>query len=386
MSTEVALTRATRDTLSTLRASIEQAKIAGDRIGSGKRVNSAMEDPSAYFTSLSLSANAAELDRAMEQVVQGVQVVKAANDGMTAIDKLVGTALALVNRAAESRDAFDRAEFVHAYNEVLGQIEDIAADSGYRGKNLLLGAGHDLKLYFGDSRNDAITIEAVDYTDIADTLGLPRLAEQVSAKLEAKLSSGGTPLGLRDKLVSDGANFTAGDTIEVRNAGGDLLASYTVTADSTVNDLIRGLSNANAGLRASIDESGVFRLEAATDVTVTGGTAGGAFENATLDATESAWYDAAATETQTAAIKDAREKLRLQLVTFGTNLTMLQNRERFVKEFSGTLVSGSEKIVAADMDEEAANLLALQLRQQFSASAMSFANQADQGVLRLLGA
>lgn len=385
MSTEVALTRATRDTISTLRSSIEQAKTAGDRIGSGKRVNSAMEDPSAYFTSLSLSAHAAELDRSLEQVSQGVQVVKAAYDGMTAIEKLIGSAQAVVNRAAESGDAFDRADYAKAYNQILDQIEDVARDSGYRGKNLLLGTGHDLKLYFGDARADAITIEASAYTDAAATLGLPRLTEQVVGVMEARLADGSGPLEPADKLVSASGQFTAGDVIEVRNAGGDVLASYTVTADSTVRDMVHAFGNADEGLRASFDASGVFRLESATDVTVTGGTAGGDFAAASLDATESSWYAAAATDTQSAAIKDAKERMRLQMVTFGTSLTMLQSRERFVKEFTGTLVTGSESVVAADMDEEAANLLALQLRQQFSSGAMAFANQADQGVLRLLG-
>jgi flagellin len=385
MSTEVALTRATRDTISTLRSSIEQAKTAGDRIGSGKRVNSAMEDPSAFFTSLSLSAHAAELDRSLEQVSQGVQVVKAAYDGMTAIEKLVGAAQAIVTRAAESGDAFDRAEYAKTYNQLLDQMEDVARDSGYRGKNLLLGTGHDLKLYFGDARADAITIEAIDYTDVATTLGLARVPEQVTGLMEARLTDGSGPLAPADKLVSAAGQFGVGDTVEVRNSGGDLLASYTVTAGSTVRDLVNALGNADKGLRASFDQSGVFKLESATDVTVTGGTAGGDFAGASLDATESGWYAATATDAETVAIKDAKERMRLQTVTFGTSLTMLQSRERFVKEFTGTLVSGSESLVAADLDEEAANLLALQLRQQFASGAMSFANQADQGVLRLLG-
>ncbi len=76
-------------------------------------------------------------------------------------------------------------------------------------------------------------------------------------------------------------------------------------------------------------------------------------------------------------MKAAREQLRLQSVSFGTNLTMLQNRERFMKEFSGTLTTGSESVVAADLNEEGAKLLALQVRQQFSSNAMSFATEAE---------
>jgi flagellin-like hook-associated protein FlgL len=48
-----------------------------------------------------------------------------------------------------------------------------------------------------------------------------------------------------------------------------------------------------------------------------------------------------------------------------------------------TLQTGSDNLVLADANEEAANLLSLQTRQQLSQTALSLANQADQGVLRL---
>jgi len=48
-----------------------------------------------------------------------------------------------------------------------------------------------------------------------------------------------------------------------------------------------------------------------------------------------------------------------------------------------TLQTGSDALVLADSNEEAANLLALQARQQLSTTALSLASQADQAVLRL---
>ncbi len=386
MATTVDLTRATRDTLTSLRSAIDQAAIAGERISTGKRVNDPLDDPASYFTSQKLSNQAAELDRTLEQVGQAVQVVRAADDGLTSMTKLMDTARAKITQAGSSANAFDRAEFAKSYNDLLSQMEAIAGDSGYRGKNLLLGTGHDLKLYFGAQASEAITIQASDLTDLAKTLGLPRVAEGKVATLEAKMQNGATLLGPTSKASDAAGVFSVGDTIQITRASdGKVLAGVTITAETRLSELANALGNTDAGVRASIGEDGVFRLEAATGVTVTGGTVGGPFENATVAGEPSGWYDADAATADDEKMTGAREKLRLQSVSFGTNLTVLQNRERFMKEFSGTLATGSEQIVAADLDEEGAKLLALQIRQQFSSSAMSFANEADQGVLRLLG-
>lgn len=386
MATTVDLTRTTRDTLTSLRSAIDQAAVASNRISTGKRVNDPSDDPASYFTSQKLSTQAQELDRTLEQVGQAVQVVKAADDGLTSIGKLLENANAMIVQAGASGSAFSRAEFAKNYNSLLSQIEDLAKDSGYRGKNLLLGEGHDLKLYFGAQASEAVTIQASDLTDLAKTLGLPRVEEGRIATLQTKLESGGSPLGPNDSAAAAAGVFAAGDTIAITRAGdGKVLTSARITADTKLSDLASALTDLDAGVRATIGEDGVFRIESVTGATVSGGSAGGPLENAALDATPSAWFDATATTAQEAQMKAAREQLRLQSVSFGTNLTMLQNRERFMKEFSGTLTTGSESVVAADLNEEGAKLLALQVRQQFSSNAMSFATEADQGVLRLLG-
>jgi len=386
MATTVDLTRASRDTISSLRTAIDQSTVASRRISTGQRVNDAFEDPASFFTAQSLNNQATELDRTLDQLGQGIQTVQAANQGISSIDELLDAANAVVNRAGQSADAFARADFAKSFNDLLDQMEGVARDSGYRGKNLLLGEGHDLKLYFSDEARDAVTIAARDLSDVGRTLGLKRVDEGTLGVLEAKLAPGGTPLAATDPAANASDQFAIGDTVEIRRqSDGALLSSVTIGADTTVSALANGLSDSDAGVRASYGADGVLRIEAAVGVTISGGVAGGSFDGATVDATPSGWFEADATATQTEAVKSARGTLRLISVAFGTNLTMLQNREDFMKEFSGTLVGGAEAAVGADLNEEGANLLALQIRQQFSSSALSFANEADQGVLRLLG-
>ncbi|MGO4284779.1 flagellin, partial [Bosea sp. TAB14] len=69
--------------------------------------------------------------------------------------------------------------------------------------------------------------------------------------------------------------------------------------------------------------------------------------------------------------------------TFGANLSVAQTRQDFTKDMTNVLTTGADNLTNADANSEAASLLALQTRQQLAQTALSLANQADQGVLRL---
>jgi flagellin-like hook-associated protein FlgL len=83
------------------------------------------------------------------------------------------------------------------------------------------------------------------------------------------------------------------------------------------------------------------------------------------------------------AINDALTTLRTQASKFGSNLSTVQTRQDFTKSMVNTLQTGADNLVLADSNEEGANMLALQTRQQLSTTALSLANQANQAVLRL---
>lgn len=78
-------------------------------------------------------------------------------------------------------------------------------------------------------------------------------------------------------------------------------------------------------------------------------------------------------------------EVRSQASDLGSTLSIVQNRENFTKEMINTLQTGAANLTLADTNEEAANMLALQTRQQLSQTALSLASQADQAVLRLFG-
>ncbi len=86
-----------------------------------------------------------------------------------------------------------------------------------------------------------------------------------------------------------------------------------------------------------------------------------------------------------AELDSALSTLRTQAAKFGSNLTTVQTRQDFTKNMIATLQTGADNLVLADTNEEGANMLALQTRQQLSTTALLLSAQADQAVLRLFG-
>lgn len=83
-------------------------------------------------------------------------------------------------------------------------------------------------------------------------------------------------------------------------------------------------------------------------------------------------------------VKTALNTVRSQSSAFGSNLSVVENRQDFSKNMINTLQTGAGNLTLADMNEEAANMVALQTRQSLATSSLSMANSADQNVLQLL--
>ena len=83
-------------------------------------------------------------------------------------------------------------------------------------------------------------------------------------------------------------------------------------------------------------------------------------------------------------LKTALNDVRSQASSFGSNLSIVQGRQDFTKSMIDTLEDGAGNLTLADMNGEAANLLALQTRQSLASNSLSLASQADQSVLQLI--
>ncbi|MBF0129659.1 MAG: flagellin, partial [Alphaproteobacteria bacterium] len=82
-------------------------------------------------------------------------------------------------------------------------------------------------------------------------------------------------------------------------------------------------------------------------------------------------------------VTNALTTLRTTASSFGTSSAIIQTREDFAKNLITTLKAGADKLTLADMNEEAANMLALQTQRQMGTNSLSMASQAAQSVLQM---
>ncbi|PVB59282.1 flagellin [Labrenzia sp. 011] len=495
---DIVLSSAVRDNLLSLKQTASLQSITQGRLATGLKVNSALDNPNSFFTAQSLNDRASDLANLLDNMGQGVQTIRAADEGITSITKLVESAKAIANQALQTSSEYERKQYTSQYNDLLQQIEDMARDSGYKGKNLLSGAGNELEVIFNEDSTSNLTINPVDFTDttLDDGLNLDDLDPGGTGTSSFNLFGGSTTLDLTGLQASSNLNdlgdWADGDIVTVTDSSGT--TSFTVGTDIvTVQDYIDALDGLN-GIHASFDEtsdqititSGLDNPLAiskdatgggtATDGGATGGTTtsltvtaltegatlissggfqagdtitvtdGNGFEPASIEiddettvsdfvsflnnvkgldasfsggsisligevsfdisssnadfnrptlatASGTVGLTAAASEFKTdtdidralQAINAALDELRSAARAMGTALSTVEVRTDFTENMINTLEVGAGKLTIADMNEEGANMLALQTRQQLSSTALSLANQADQSVLSLFG-
>ena len=84
-----------------------------------------------------------------------------------------------------------------------------------------------------------------------------------------------------------------------------------------------------------------------------------------------------------AEIANALQSIRNYSSELGNNYSIITTRQDFTESLVNVLTEGADKLTLADMNEESANMLALQTRQQLAINSLSLASQASQSILKL---
>ena len=152
-----------------------------------------------------------------------------------------------------------------------------------------------------------------------------------------------------------------------------------VQIDALSNDASFGgtnlISNAPDNLAVNFNEDGSSSLTVlGIDSSTTGLGISGAIVSFSLDA----FIDIALTQ-----VNNAITTLRTSAATLGSNATVLQTRLNFTEDLVNTLQSGAGKLTLADLNEESANLLSLETREQLGLNSLSLAAQSEQSILNL---
>lgn len=154
MSSDVVLTAAMRTNLLSLQNTQSVIDLTQNRLATGRKVNSALDNPQSFFASQALNNRAADLTRLLDGIGQSIQVIKAADNGITAMTKLIESADAIANQAQEAL-AQGTAEAKAVGNKDLRGINNLAAMPGVNA-----AGGDEIVLSLTDENGVALQIGA----------------------------------------------------------------------------------------------------------------------------------------------------------------------------------------------------------------------------------
>lgn len=158
---DVTLSASVRQSLLSLQSTTSLIERTQNRLSTGLRVSSAIDDPVAFFQAKSLSDRASDFLEKKDSIDQGISTVTAALDGVDSIESLVQQMKGLANSMKSATDA-QISDLVAQFNDLRTQINNLAADATYQGNNLINGSGQTLSVEFSEKSASLININSVD--------------------------------------------------------------------------------------------------------------------------------------------------------------------------------------------------------------------------------
>jgi flagellin-like hook-associated protein FlgL len=486
MSSSITLTSAVRANLLALQNTTANQATTQQRLATGKKVNSALDNPTNFFTAASLSSRAGELTNLLDSMTNGVNTLKAADNGLTSITTTIQSMQATVTQARQdaswqtSSYALDTATISNTSSlktigfsngSVGGTVVSVHLNDQQSITGATTGFGGTTTGTGAVGTSGTLTITASDITGGSATVSV-NTADVVSTVVQNINNAVGYAIASavagQIKLLDVGDNaITVGGTAGVVSGAGftgALTASSAIAGVAETVDQIVSAINSNASLTGKVkasNDAGQLQIAnlSISSLTVTGISAAGKVDGSgttatvggntvrgnlvsqfnqlkdqldktaqdasfnginllngdalklffnelstsalTIQSTNTNGINSSTlsigsannTEFQSNASLDSRlqtlhtalTSVASQASAFGSNLSIVQNRQDFTNNMVNTLQVGSDGLTLADTNLEGANMMALQTRQQLSITALSLASQANQAVLRLFG-
>ena len=451
-----------RSNLLSLQSTQSLMDMTQERLSTGKKVNSAIDNPSSYYTAQSLNNRADDLSALLDSMGQGVQTIKAANEAIETITSFAEQAKAIANSARDVASNFDK--YAITSEEISGAV----------GATAIVDSRADLSKFdltiAEDDDAKELTVYLADGTSKTLTTKTANTAKEISSDLVGQLQG----LGLNASMNEDGTTISVsstdgsaiswinGDDDSGKNLGTATTAAVEVNLTTAKNSAEvaaalnkqAGLAAAADGKRLSVTASGkefhifgktvddtaalekvglsgskkagdptvvteervdyakqfneilnqidslakdagykginllqendltvIFNEDRTSKIEVKG--VDGSSEGLGMSKVENKWQKDSDIDTSISQIENAISKLRTMASDFGNNYSIVQTREDFTDNLINVLTEGADNLTLADMNEESANMLALQTRQQLAINSLSLASQASQSVLQL---
>jgi len=174
----ISLTPGMRANLFSLQQTSKDFEIVQKRLSTGLKVNSALDDPINFFTAQEHRLRASNLAARKDGMSEAIQTIKAANVGVENINSLIAQAKSLA-QSALSATSTDATTFSEQYATVIDQINQMAADSSYKGINLLQSA--ELTIEFASEAGKS-TLKLTGFGDTSTTFNISGLTDEQGTK------------------------------------------------------------------------------------------------------------------------------------------------------------------------------------------------------------
>ena len=163
---DIVLSAGVRSNLLQLQQTSDLITQTQTRLATGKKVNSALDNAINFFTAQGLDNRANDLSSLLDSMSNAINTIQAANNGITAITKLVQSQQSLASQAQQTTDPNVRATLASQFDALTTQIAQLAGDSGFNGVNLL--GGNTLTVTLDETGNSSTSVAGVDYSTVAN--------------------------------------------------------------------------------------------------------------------------------------------------------------------------------------------------------------------------
>jgi flagellin len=388
---DISLTSGMRNNLVSLQNTVTLLDRTQSRLSSGKKVNSALDNPINYFAAQSHMSRATDISNYKDSMAEAIQTIQSANNGITSIKSLIETARGLgqaaLNASANSvgftltvmasgnvvtvgGQAFSAvntgASGATQFNVQDADGNDLTVDeivSNLAAKinsNTETGAQGDIKAVVNGNRITLASIstsKAITSTTVVSSNGTISIDSKVTAERSTYAAQYESIMTQIDSLAGTGGykgnNLLTNDTLSVGFEGGSISVKGF---NAYVSDM-----KVNTAGRADYTSS----LGTASDNTK--------------------WALASNIKVDLNNLDKGIQKLKEESSKLSSSLSVINIQQDFSTAKINVLTTGANNLTAADANEEGANMLMLQTRQSLSTTALSLSAQAAQSVLKLFG-
>ncbi len=373
---DVSLTAGMRSNLLALQDTVNLLNRTQSRLSTGKKVNTAIDNPVSFFAAQALTSRASIIDGLKDAMGQAVQTITAADKGIKAITAMIEQAKGIAQSAlsAETSSGASTVSLTIAGGVTAGQTVILG---GVTLTATAAGSPAAGEFYVGGNREmDALALA----TAINANGTLQGLGYSAAVKDNVVTISRITVDGPQDVAEGDITGSAKGVTIAAATVAGTSELANLQAQYNTLRDQLTAVAQDSGykGKNLLNDNDLVVKFEG-TVLTVEGfaATADG------LKITQATWTGAGNIDTDINLLDAALVTLRQESSKMSGNLSIITVRQDFSTNMINTLTEGADKLTLADTNEEGANMLMLQTRQSLSTTALSLSAQAAQSVLRL---